>query len=249
MPDAIFDGSSAVWTPLGGAATTIEPLTEFDYADNIAEIDSSGSTDTFHTHEALRSDEVITLGGLGAPGNGCSAGAIGALAVSLFDGGTNTFARCLLSEVSAEGRVDDAIKTSFKAIPAGPNAVATHVAHTGPTGADVAFMGTTVTFGGAGLAGLKLVSVRVTCMVAAADVGGSDDSTKLSAPAKPQWTIEVEVVGSATVARGAEGGLAVNWANGANFGSLANAVCTKRGRGSSMGNTITTKYTFRPRRS
>jgi hypothetical protein len=116
-----------------------------------------------------------------------------------------------------------------------------------PATVTVAFNDTTVTFGqGNAFAGCKIVSVKVTKTWPTADVGGNADTTKYSGAGVPRLTTEVEIVGTAAIAKGAAGALAVGWADGGDFGSMTHAIRTKRGRGGGLGGATTTRYTFRP---
>ena len=117
LDDAILDGSSATWTPVGGNAAGIAPLTNFSYDDAPAEVDDTGAADSARVFEAGRSDETAQVDGLGSPAANIGCGNKGVLAITLHSGGSVSISPAVIVEVTCEGSIDQPIKSTVKVVP------------------------------------------------------------------------------------------------------------------------------------
>jgi hypothetical protein len=117
--DPILNGSSMSWTPDGGAEVTIEPLTNFNYDDSPAKAIVTGAEASLALSQLGRSKESITIDFVGAVHCPTTPGEIGALEVTLNDGGDvdAEFAACRVTRVHCAGRIDQRIDGSFTVRP------------------------------------------------------------------------------------------------------------------------------------
>ncbi len=91
--------------------------------------------------------------------------------------------------------------------------------------ADAGFNGTTVTFAGTPITGLRSVRYQGTC--ARPSVTGAEAATRLHKAGLPNRTVTVTIVGSTSIAKGDTGALAIAWNDGGTKGSMAKAVVIK----------------------
>jgi hypothetical protein len=101
-----WDGTSASFTPDGGAAVTIEPLRGTDANSSAREADVGGSGDDYVKSRVGRSDKSITLEFAGSKIGTLDVGDVGALEVDLNDGEDRDYANCAIAEISVEGSLD-----------------------------------------------------------------------------------------------------------------------------------------------
>jgi len=88
-------------------------------------------------------------------------------------------------------------------------------------GENVGFNGTTVSFNGTAIAGIRSVRYQGSC--AHVPVTGSDAIVKLCKPGLPSETLTVVVVGSNALSKGATGAIVVAWSDGGTDGSMTKA--------------------------
>jgi hypothetical protein len=109
-----FDGSTAQWTPAGGAAVPLTPLLGVNYDDSAPEVAVTGSADTEKQFVVGRMKETVTVDFCGAPPATIVCGGKGALAVAFKDQGTlGTFGNACITRMRCSGRKDEAIKSTI----------------------------------------------------------------------------------------------------------------------------------------
>lgn len=105
------------------------------------------------------------------------------------------------------------------------------------------FNGTTVSFGGVNVT--KLRSVRTPSKVGKIKVTGSDDSTELYEPGKPDPEARIDVVGIKPWAVGQKGTLVITWNDGT-VDNLGNCFVESREPAGQLNGEIVTSYAFAP---
>jgi len=110
--------------------------------------------------------------------------------------------------------------------------------------ADDGFNGTTISFATPDQTPLRDISVSESA--AEVNVTGGADSIMTYESGIPDETVTYTIVGTSTVAIGAEGATVVAWNDGGSDGSLTNAVVVGKEVSGSMDGEILTAITVRP---
>lgn len=118
MADIGFDGSTVTFD-----GDKLGALADFDYQNNAAEIDDSGSLDDDITVIMGWDDEVSTITVLGSTLAGHDVGDKGAVAVDLNDGGTDgSITNGLIVGLTVSGSLGQAITSKIEMVEGSPAA-------------------------------------------------------------------------------------------------------------------------------
>jgi hypothetical protein len=232
--DRGFDGSAAT---IG--TSNIGLLTEFRHNNQPATARTSGAGSAGHTYAAGRNNQGVTVGFLGS--KACDAGSVIALAATLNDGTSYTFPNLAVTQLRISGRKDGAIEGSLTGKVSGITGSGnpTFSVH------GVEFNGTTASFSSTPIPTVDIVSVSYEATCAEVDSAGAGATDVLTSPGIPDRTVTIEVMGGATLSKGAIGALAIGWNDGGTLGSGTYWQITGIRDGGGLDDAITTEYTFK----
>ena len=245
---------------LGGKGIT--PLTDLHAPDDPADFDTTGSTDTTHTHGTGLHKSQATGSFLGSQfpvaGTVCSlAFAVGAPSGS--GGAPYTQASlpdaptvCFPTQMSVSGRKDGRIEGSFTVVPADPSL--TPVTNTWTVG-DLGFNGSTFSFAGTPFTGLVAANYTSSCTpidTTGAEVGGTSTAGTVYVPGIVEETLTITTLGQPQCAAKSKGATAMSWNDGGSHGTSSGSYtveCVSTHPGGSLDGQETTEHTFKMRRT
>ena len=233
--DRGFDGSSAT---IGTSHVGL--LTEFRHNNQPATARTSGAGSAGHTYAAGRNNQGVTVGFLGS--KSCDAGGVLDFAATLNDGTSYSFPNLAVTQLRISGRKDGSIEGSLTGKVSGMTASGNPVFSL--TG--VEFNGTTASFATVAIPTVDIVSVSYEATCAEVDSSGAGATDVLTSPGIPDRTVTIEVMGGATLSKGAIGALAIGWNDGGTLGSGTYYQITGIRDGGSLDDAVTTEYTFKP---
>lgn len=233
MPNRGFDGSSV---SLFGA--TLSPLTGAHAEDRPASVRTSGADADTHTAVPGRNNVSLTIDVLSS--RLAVPGSIGAIVATYKDGTAYNYAVAAITRTRVSGRRDGDITGSITIRPSGADATNTTIANA--TG-DCSFDGSTFSFNASPLTGI--VSATYDASAAEVDDTGAEANAVLVTPGIPDETLTVQVLGGATLVKGAAGNTAVAWHDGGTLGTFASAVVMEVRDGGNVDGDITTEYVFK----